>query len=37
MKTFNEIESEITGTLEKILAANGSSIEMGQPLFLVRE
>jgi acetyl-CoA carboxylase biotin carboxyl carrier protein len=36
MKTFNEIESEISGKIEKILVANGSPVELGQPLFLVK-
>tara|TARA_A100001015_G_scaffold318589_1_gene438916 strand:+ start:751 stop:1221 length:471 start_codon:yes stop_codon:yes gene_type:complete len=36
MKLFNEIESEVTGTIEKICVENGASIEFGQTLFLVR-
>ena len=35
MKLFNEIESEISGTIEKICVNNGDSIEFGQTLFLV--
>jgi acetyl-CoA carboxylase biotin carboxyl carrier protein len=36
MKTFNEIETDIAGTIEKILVANAQLVEAGQPLFLVR-
>jgi acetyl-CoA carboxylase biotin carboxyl carrier protein len=36
MKTFNEIESDISGKIEKILVANGTPVELGQPLFLVK-
>jgi len=36
MKVFNEIKAEVTGTVEKMLVANESPIEFGQPLFLVR-
>ncbi|GBR74511.1 acetyl-CoA carboxylase biotin carboxyl carrier protein [Candidatus Termititenax aidoneus] len=36
MKTFNEIEADIAGTIEKILVANAQLVEAGQPLFLVR-
>jgi acetyl-CoA carboxylase biotin carboxyl carrier protein len=35
MKTFNEIESEISGKIVKILVANASPVEYDQPLFLV--
>lgn len=35
MKLFNEIESEISGTVIKILAENASPVEYDQPLFLV--
>ncbi|MBE5102245.1 acetyl-CoA carboxylase biotin carboxyl carrier protein [Priestia aryabhattai] len=35
MKLFNEIESEVKGTIEKILVGNGELVEYGQPLFLV--
>ena len=33
MKLFNEIESEVTGTIKKVLVENGQSIEYDQPLF----
>ncbi|MDR1453578.1 MAG: acetyl-CoA carboxylase biotin carboxyl carrier protein [Candidatus Margulisbacteria bacterium] len=36
MKTFNEIEADTTGTIEKVLVANAQLVEAGQPLFLVR-
>ena len=36
MKTFNEIETDAAGTIEKILVANAQLVEAGQPLFLVR-
>ncbi len=36
MKVFNEIKSEIAGTLERILVKNGQPLEYGQPMFLVR-
>lgn len=35
MKLFNEIESEISGRIVKILVDNASPIEYDQPLFLV--
>ena len=35
MKVMNEIKSGISGTIKKILVASGSSVEYGQPLFLV--
>jgi acetyl-CoA carboxylase biotin carboxyl carrier protein len=35
MKLFNEIESEITGTVIKVLAENASPVEYDQPLFLI--
>ncbi len=35
MKLFNEIESEVSGKVVKILVEDGTPIEFGQPLFLV--
>jgi len=35
MKLFNEIESEVTGKIVKILVEDGTPVEFGQPLFLV--
>ena len=35
MKLFNEIESEVSGTIVKVLVENGTPVEYDQPLFLV--
>jgi acetyl-CoA carboxylase biotin carboxyl carrier protein len=35
MKLFNEIESEHSGKVVKILADNGQPVEYDQPLFLI--
>ena len=35
MKLFNEIESEITGKIVKVLVDDSSPVEFDQPLFLV--
>ena len=35
MKLFNEIESEVSGKIVKVLAEDQSPIEFDQPLFLV--
>ncbi|WP_439489411.1 acetyl-CoA carboxylase biotin carboxyl carrier protein [Algoriphagus sp.] len=35
MKLFNEIESEISGKIVKILVSNSTPVEYDQPLFLV--
>ena len=35
MKLFNEIESEISGTIVKVLVDDATPIEFDQPLFLV--
>jgi acetyl-CoA carboxylase biotin carboxyl carrier protein len=36
MKLMNEIESEFTGEIIKVLVSNGQPVEYGQPLFKVR-
>lgn len=36
MKLMNEIESDATGEIVKILASNGQPVEYGQPLFALR-
>jgi acetyl-CoA carboxylase biotin carboxyl carrier protein len=36
MKLMNEIESEVSGTIEKVLVENAQPVEFGQPLFWVR-
>ena len=33
MKIMNEIESDATGTIRRILCENGQAVEFGQPLF----
>ncbi|MCS5489870.1 acetyl-CoA carboxylase biotin carboxyl carrier protein [Algoriphagus limi] len=35
MKLFNEIESEVSGKIVKVLVANATPVEYDQPLFLV--
>ena len=35
MKLFNEIESEVAGTIVKVLVDNSSPVEYDQPLFLI--
>lgn len=35
MKLFNEIESEVSGTIVKVLADDASPVEYDQPLFLI--
>ena len=35
MKLFNEIESEVSGTIVKVLIENAQPVEFDQPLFLV--
>lgn len=35
MKLMNEIESEVDGTVIKILVENGQPVEYGEPLFLI--
>lgn len=36
MKLMNEIESEMTGTIVKILVENGQPVEYNQPMFLIK-
>lgn len=36
MKVFTSVKTEIAGMVERILVANGQSVEFGQALFLVR-
>ncbi|WP_298826018.1 acetyl-CoA carboxylase biotin carboxyl carrier protein [uncultured Piscinibacter sp.] len=35
MKIMNEIESDKSGTITKILCENGQAVEFGQPLFVI--
>ena len=37
MKIMNQIESEVSGVVAKILVENGEPVEYGQPLFIVRD
>jgi acetyl-CoA carboxylase biotin carboxyl carrier protein len=36
MKLMNEIESDASGEIVKMIAANGKPVEYGQPLFAIR-
>lgn len=36
MKVFNEIKSEVAGTVERVLVNSGDAVEFGQKLFMVR-
>jgi len=35
MKIMNEIDADKSGTISKILCANGQAVEFGQPLFVI--
>jgi acetyl-CoA carboxylase biotin carboxyl carrier protein len=35
MKILNQIESDKTGVVKKILAENGQPVEYNQPLFII--
>ena len=35
MKSLNEIESEVSGTVSRVLCENGQAVEYGQALFVV--
>jgi acetyl-CoA carboxylase biotin carboxyl carrier protein len=35
MKLLNEIDSDIAGTIKKILVENGQPVEYGEPLFVI--
>lgn len=36
MKIFNEIKSEVSGTVKKILVENGAPVQYGEVLFLIK-
>lgn len=36
MKVMNEIHAEVKGKIVEVLAADGESVEFGQPLFKVK-
>jgi acetyl-CoA carboxylase biotin carboxyl carrier protein len=35
MKLFNEIESEVSGTVVKVLVNDATPVEYDQPLFII--
>ena len=35
MKLMNEVKSEVSGKVVKVLVENGEPVEFGQPLFLI--
>ncbi len=37
MKIMNEIEAEFSGTIQKIIANDGSPVEFDQPLFIIKK
>ncbi|MHC0551911.1 acetyl-CoA carboxylase biotin carboxyl carrier protein [Salinicoccus sp. CNSTN-B1] len=37
MKVFNDVVSDVDGTVEEILVGNGEGVEYGQPLFSIRQ
>ncbi len=37
MKIMNQIDSDIDGTVKKVLAENGDAVEYGQPLYIIEE
>lgn len=36
MKVFNDVTSEVSGTVEEILVDNGEAVEFDQPLMIIR-
>lgn len=36
MKVFNNIKSEVSGVIARVLVTNGQTVEFGTPLFLVK-
>lgn len=36
MKVFNNIKSEVSGVIAKVLVTNGQTVEYGTPLFLIK-
>ena len=37
MKIMNQVESDASGVITRIMAENGNPVEYGQPLFIIRE
>ncbi len=35
MKTYNQLEAEVAGTIKEIYKKNGDPVEFGEPLFLI--
>jgi acetyl-CoA carboxylase biotin carboxyl carrier protein len=35
MKIMNEIETDVGGSITKVLVENGQAVEFGQPLFVI--
>jgi len=35
MKTFNQLEADVAGTIKAIYKSNGDPVEFGEPLFLI--
>ncbi len=35
MKTYNQLEAEVAGTVKEIYKKNGAPVEFGEPLFLI--
>ncbi len=35
MKTFNQLEAEVSGTIREIYKSSGEPVEFGEPLFLI--
>jgi acetyl-CoA carboxylase biotin carboxyl carrier protein len=35
MKTFNQLEADVAGTVREIYKSNGDPVEFGEPLFLI--
>lgn len=36
MKVFNEIKADVAGTVERVLVKNGTAVEFGQKLYLIK-
>ncbi|MCY3770367.1 MAG: acetyl-CoA carboxylase biotin carboxyl carrier protein [Gammaproteobacteria bacterium] len=36
MKTFNQVESDVSGTVMVVYKSNGDPVEFGEPLFLIQ-
>lgn len=36
MKVFNEIKADVSGTVERVLVKNGTAVEFGQKLYMIK-